>query len=165
MNPEQFRNDVAVPAALIRPRTSQRRWSSRIAGGVILIHALVFLAAGIIPAIQVDWSQEPAGVIFSDQALRAFQYLVLLVPFSALLAIAALLCLLHAHLGWTVAMLIESLILLLALQTYLSDPTGALVNRSLLYLLMLGAVLVVVYLNSPEGRLLLVRRTQTKVTG
>ena len=67
-------------------------------------------------------------------------------------------CLLRPQLGWHMAMLVQSGILLIALQVYLSDRNNILTRRPLLYLYMLGAILIIVFMNSPEGRLLLGQR-------
>jgi hypothetical protein len=80
-------------------------------------------------------------------------------PVIVALLIALLLVLVRPAVGWTVAQFIQTALLLIGVQLYFAD-----INETLLLppawrdLLMFGSILVVIYLNSPEGRLLLARR-------
>jgi hypothetical protein len=90
-------------------------------------------------------------------ALSAAHYLVIFGPLSFLAIAAALLVVLRPRQGWVFAMAVQCVVLFLSLEIYFIERDDNIVELPILYLMMLGAILIVVFLNSPEGRLLLVR--------
>jgi hypothetical protein len=153
-------NEVPAPQqiplpAFIRRRSQQYRWSRWITVVILLVQALFFLGASSFLLLTIDW--EPVDVFEEPPAaaLEQFQQAIVLLPFAFLILVSLAGCVVRPRLGWHMAMIVESLILLVALQVYLSDRNQVLTERPLLFLYMLGAILVVIFMNSPEGRLLL----------
>jgi len=153
-------SDVPAPQQLpmpgfIRRSNQQYRWSKWITLSILLIQTLFFLGAAAFLLLTLEWDmtsildEPPAAVL--DQ----FRQGVVLLPFALLILVSIIVCLVWPRAGWHMAMITESLILLVALQVYLSDRNQVLTERPLLFLYMLGAILVVIFMNSPEGRLLL----------
>ena len=97
-----------------------------------------------------------SAVIAQTNAFRAALTVLVLGPIIFTLLITVLLVLVRPALGWTVAQFIQTVLLLIGVQLYFADTDQALLLPALLRdFLMLGSILVVIYLNSPEGRLLL----------
>jgi hypothetical protein len=143
------------------PRGSQRRWSAQIAAAALAVQALVYLGAIVYVGVLVDWNLPLEELLALDAAYRAALTALALGPVVFALLITALLVLVRPALGWTVAQFIQTVLLLIGVQLYFADAAEALLPPSALRdFLMLGSILVVIYLNSPEGRLLLVRRLQ-----
>lgn len=145
---------IPLPA-FIRRSSQQYRWSRWITVVILLVQALFFLGAAAFLLLTLDWEMtsvfdEPPAAV--QEQLR--QGMVLL-PFAVLVLLSLVVCLIRPRAGWHMAMITESLILLVALQVYLSDRSQVLTERPLLFLYMLGAILIVIFMNSPEGRLLL----------
>lgn len=141
------------------PRGSQRRWSAQIAASALAVQALVYLGAILYAVLIVDWNLPTEELLLRDDAYSAALTILVLGPVVVVLLAAVLLVLVRPPLGWTVAQVVETVLLLVGVQLYFTDVEQALLlPLALRDFLLLGAILVVVYLNSPEGRLLLVRR-------
>ncbi|GIK72576.1 MAG: hypothetical protein BroJett021_15640 [Chloroflexota bacterium] len=145
---------IPLPA-LIHRSSQQYRWSRWITVVILLVQALFFLGASGFLLFTIDWDvvdvfEEPPAAV-----LEQFQQAIVLLPFAFLVLVSVVGCVVRPRFGWHMAMIVESLILLVALQVYLSDRNQVLTERPLLFLYMLGAILVVIFMNSPEGRLLL----------
>jgi hypothetical protein len=54
-------------------------------------------------------------------------------------------------------MALQCVVLFLSLEIYFIERGDDIVELPILYLMMVGSILIVIFLNSPEGRLLLVR--------
>ena len=115
----------------------------------------VFAGVATYNLLQIDWETDPNILLTSENVARFLEQAIVLIPFAALGLVCCVVCLIRPRLGWHMAMLAQSAILLIALQVYLSDRNAVLTRRPLLYLYILGAILIVVFMNSPEGRLLL----------
>jgi hypothetical protein len=138
------------------PRSnSQYRWSLGITVGILLLQVAVFAGVATYNLLQIDWQSDPNALLVSEEVARFLEQALVLIPFAALGLVCCGMCLIRPRLGWHMAMLAQSAILLIALQVYLSDRNAVLARRPLLYLYILGAILIVVFMNSPEGRLLL----------
>lgn len=125
---------------------------------ILAAQGIFFLLAATYLVIQVDWEQELADVTLSVTALRSSASSLLLAPSGLLLLLAAILVFVRPRTGWVLAMILQCIILFITLQVYFVDDSEQVIYRWLLYLIMLGAILVVIYFNAPEGRLLLARR-------
>ncbi len=139
---------------------SQRRWSAQIAAGALFVQALVYAAAVALRLLGVQW--EVTVDIFSlpEEAFLAAITAVILAPVIVAMLIAALLILVRPPLGWTVAQFIQTVLLLVGVQLYFTSGDPAMLLPVMWRdFLMLGSILIVIYLNSPEGRLLLARRS------
>lgn len=145
---------IPLPA-FIRRSSQQYRWSRWITLSILLLQALVFLGTSAFLLLTLEW--EMASVFDEPPAAvqEQFRQGVVLLPFALLVLLSIVVCLVRPRAGWHMAMITESLILLVALQVYLSDRNQVLAERPLLFLYMLGAILIVIFMNSPEGRLLL----------
>jgi NADH:ubiquinone oxidoreductase subunit 6 (subunit J) len=155
INPES----AAAETDRAAPRGSQRRWSAQIAASALAVQALVYLGAILYAVLIVDWTLPTEELLLRDDAYGAALTILVLGPVVVALLAAALLVLVRPPLGWTVAQVAETVLLLIGVQLYFTDVDQALLlPLALRDFLLLGAILVVVYLNSPEGRLLLVRR-------
>lgn len=148
---------IPLPAR-IKQSGNQFRWSLGITVVILLTQVAFFAAVAAYNLSLIDWGGDPAVVLASPETAIIFEQAVVLVPFVGLGLIAVIACLLRPRLGWHMAMLVQSSILLIALQVYLSDRNNVLTRRPLLYLYILGAILIIVFMNSPEGRLLLGQR-------
>lgn len=153
-------NDLPTPQQIplpdfIRRSSHQYRWSRWITVGVLLLQALVFAGTAAFLLWTIDW--EMASVLDEPPApvLVQMQQAVALFPFIALVLICIVVCLVRPRIGWHLGLLTESLILLVALQLYFYDRNHVLSERPLLFVYMLGAILIIIFMNSPEGRLLL----------
>lgn len=139
----------------IRRSSNQYRWSRWIALSSLLIQALVFLGSSVFLFATIDWELVSVLDDPPEAVLMQFTQAAVLIPFALLILLSIVVCLVRPRAGWHMAMITQSLILLVALQVYLSDRNQVLSERPLLFLYLLGAILVVVFMNSPEGRLLL----------
>ncbi|HRW48907.1 MAG TPA: hypothetical protein P5333_15425 [Caldilinea sp.] len=142
----------------IKRSDNQFRWSLGITVAALLIQVAFFSAVAAYNLSLIDWGGDPAVVLASPETAIIFEQAIVLLPFAGLGLVCVFACLLRPQLGWHMAMLVQSGILLIALQVYLSDRNNILTRRPLLYLYMLGAILIIVFMNSPEGRLLLGQR-------
>lgn len=150
----------SIPLVDDLPRivSGQGRWSAQLVAVLLLVQAAFLAGVVIYHLAQVNWSTEIGDATISTAEITAARYLALFSPLCLLLLAAAVLALLRRRSAWVFAMILQCIILLLCLQTWFADPTGAVIARPVLYLGMAGSILVVFYLNSPEGRLLLARR-------
>ncbi len=148
---------IPLPAFIKRSH-NRFRWSLGITVFVLLGQVVFFVGVAAYNLSLIDWSGDRAVALASPETAILFEQAIVLLPFAGLGFISIIACLLRPRLGWHMAMLAQSGILLIALQVYLSDRNNVLTQRPLLYLYMLGAILIVVFMNSPEGRLLLGQR-------
>jgi hypothetical protein len=154
MNEPPAPQQIPLPG-FIRRSNHQYRWSLWITAGVLLLQATVFAGTAAFLIWTIDWEmvsildEPPAPVMV--QMLQALA----LLPFVALVLLCVAVCLVRPRIGWHLGLLTESLILLVALQLYFYDRNQVLSERPLLFVYMLGAILIIVFMNSPEGRLLL----------
>ncbi|HQY91314.1 hypothetical protein [Caldilinea sp.] len=157
MNEPLAPQQIPLPS-FIRRSNQQYRWSLWITLAILLVQVLVFLGSSIYLFAVIDW--EMASILDDPPAavLVEFTQAAVLLPFALLILLCLVVCLARPRPGWHMAMIAESLILLVALQVYLSDRNQRLAERPLLFVYMLGAILVIVFMNSPEGRLLLGRK-------
>ncbi|MCS6826854.1 MAG: hypothetical protein NZ553_09595 [Caldilinea sp.] len=154
MNDAPAPQNIPLPG-FIRRSSHQHRWSMAITLTLLLLQVAIFWGVAVYLFTSVDWElvevlDEPPELVL-QQLTRA----VVLVPFGATLLLCALFCALWPRVGWHLAMIVESLILLVGLQVYLSDRDQLLTDRPWLYLHMFVAILAIMFMNSPEGKLLL----------
>lgn len=153
-------NELPAPQQIplpdfIRRSDQQYRWSRWITLSILLIQALFLLGVSAFLLATIEWEMIDVLKDPPPAVLEQFQQAVVLLPFALLVLLSAIVCLVHSRVGWHMAMITESLILLVALQVYLSDRNQVLTERPMLFIYMLGAILIVLFMNSPEGRLLL----------
>lgn len=154
MNETPAPQQIPLPG-FIRRSNHQYRWSLWITVGILLLQAAVFAGTAAFLIWTIDW--EMASILDeppADVLVQMLQALALL-PFVALVLICVVVCLVRPRIGWHLGLLTESLILLVALQLYFYDRNHVLSERPLLFVYMLGAILIIIFMNSPEGRLLL----------
>lgn len=150
------------PGAPLPPRSGgQRRWTAQLAGGVLAVQAAFFVGVLVWSLADDQWFSdlelELLNFRLTIAALGAAHYVVLFGPLALLAAIATLLVLLRPRPGWVSAMALQCVVLFLSLEIYFIERGDDIVELPILYLMMLGSILIVIFLNSPEGRLLLVR--------
>jgi hypothetical protein len=104
-----------------------------------------------------QWTLEVLRVTVTVAALAAAHYLLIFGPLALLVLIAILVVFVRPRAGWVFAMAVQCVILFLGLEIYFIERGDDVVELPILYLMLLGSILIVVFLNSPEGRLLLVR--------
>lgn len=142
-------------------RGDQRRWTVQLAASVLAFQAAFF--GGVLAwwLLRSEWithlELEVLTFRLTIAALASAHYLVIFGPLSLLAVAAILLVLLRPRQGWIFAMAVQCVVLFLSLELYFIERGDNIVELPILYLMMLGAILIVVFLNSPEGRLLLVR--------
>ena len=154
--PQPISEPQPIPEPDFIPRSNtQYRWSLGVTVGILLLQVAVFAGVATYNLLQIDWETDPNILLTSENVARFLEQAIVLIPFAALGLVCCVVCLIRPRLGWHMAMLAQSAILLIALQVYLSDRNAVLTRRPLLYLYILGAILIVVFMNSPEGRLLL----------
>jgi hypothetical protein len=153
-------NEMPAPQQIplpdfIRRSNHQYRWSRWITVGVLLLQAAVFTGTSVFLLWTIDW--QPTNVFNEppEMVLVQMQQAVALIPFIVLVLTCIVACLVRPRGGWHLGLLTESLILLVALQLYFYDRNHVLAERPLLFIYMLGAILIIIFMNSPEGRLLL----------
>ena len=160
-------SEAPVPQQLplptfIKRSDNQFRWSLGITVVILLMQVAFFSAVAAYNLSLIDWGGDPAVVLAAPETAIIFEQAIVLLPFAGLGLVCIFACLLRPRLGWHMAMLMQSGILLIALQVYLSDRNNILTRRPLLYLYILGAILIIVFMNSPEGRLLLGQRRRKR---
>jgi hypothetical protein len=147
----------------------QRRWTVQLASGVLGLQAAFFI--GIVAWFLfggsriTQWEMEVLEFKLTIAALWAAQYLLIFGPLSLLVLAAILLVWLRPRAGWVFAMALQCIVLFLALEIYFIERADDIVELPILYLMMLGGILIVIFLNSPEGRLLLVPTAPPAVSG
>lgn len=159
MNDVPATQQIPLPG-FIRHSSDQRRWSLWITVGMLLLQAFVFAGTALFLVVTIDWEMvnalEGAPASIALQVTQAGA----LAPFALLVLLCAIVCLVRPRAGWHAGLLAECLILLVTLQVYFYDRNEILSERPLLFVYMAGAILIVIFMNSPEGRLLLARRSE-----
>jgi hypothetical protein len=150
------------PAPQLQARSGgQRRWSAQLAAGVLALQALFFALVLSWSLLDSEWVTHLELDLLSFRltiaALAAAHYLVIFGPLTLLALAAIVLVLLRPRHGWVFAMALQCVVLFLSLEIYFIERGDDIVELPILYLMMVGSILIVVFLNSPEGRLLLVR--------
>jgi hypothetical protein len=149
------------PSQLPQRSGGQRRWTTQLAAGVLAMQAIFFIAVLLWSLLGSDLiahlELEVLSFRLTIAALAAAHYVVIFGPLSLLAIAAILLVLLRPRPGWVFAMAVQCIVLFLSLEIYFIEREDDIVELPILYLMMLGSILIVVFLNSPEGRLLLVR--------
>ena len=139
----------------------QRRWTVQLAAGVLAVQAAFFAGVLVWSLYDGHWftdlELELLNFRLTIAALSAAHYVVLFGPLALLAFAAALLVLLRPRGGWVFAMAVQCVVLFLGLEIYFIERGDDIVELPILYLMMLGSIMIVIFLNSPEGRLLLVR--------
>lgn len=158
---------AAKGAGPLPPRSgSQRRWTAQLAAAVLAVQAVFFLGVLIWSLADGHWladlELELLNFRLTIAALSAAHYVVIFAPLALLAIAAILLVLLRPRPGWVFAMALQCVVLFLSLEIYFIERGDDIVELPILYLMMLGSILIVVFLNSPEGRLLLVRTVPTR---
>lgn len=154
MNDAPTPQNIPLPG-FIRRSSHQHRWSLAITLALLLLQVAIFWGVAVYLFTSVDWGLVEALDEPPEMVLQQVTRALVLVPFGAVLLLCALVCALWPRAGWHLAMIAESLILLVGLQVYLSDREQILTDRPWLYFYMLIAILAIVFMNSPEGKLLL----------
>ncbi len=153
-------NSEAAPQ-LPQRSGNQRRWTTQLAAGVLAVQAAFFIGVLAWSLLGSDlirqWELELLSFRLKIAALAAAHYVVIFGPLSLLAIAAILFVLLRPRPGWVFAMAFQCVVLFLSLEIYFIERGDDIVELPILYLMMLGSILIVVFLNSPEGRLLLVR--------
>lgn len=144
------------------PRSGeQRRWSAQLAAGVLSLQAAFFGGVLAWSLLDTQWVTHLELDLLSFRltiaALASAHYLVIFGPLTLLAIAAIVLVLLRPRHGWVFAMALQCVVLFLSLEIYFIERGDDIVELPILYLMMVGSILIVVFLNSPEGRLLLVR--------
>lgn len=153
-------NETPTPQQLplpgfIRRGNHQYRWSLWITVSVLLLQAMVFAGTAAFLLATIDWEMASVFEEPPVAVLVQMQQALAILPFVALVLVCIIVCLVRPRAGWYLGLLTESLILLVALQLYVYDRNHVLSERPLLFVYMLGAILIIIFMNSPEGRLLL----------
>ncbi len=161
MHKDLLNNEFATRSEVLQVAGDQGRWSTRITAGVLIVQTLILAGIAVLLLSQIDWTLDAADAGFSENVLQTSGFLLFAVPIGLILIVSAVLCLMLPSIGWIAAMVIQCVILFLALAAYFIERLNITGRPWLLFVLMLSAILVVAFLNSPEGRLLLVHRAQT----
>lgn len=139
----------------------QRRWTAQLAAGVLALQALFFAGVLVWSVWGSEWithlELELLTFRLTIAALADAHYIVIFTPLTLLVIAAIIFVLLRPRGGWVFAMAIQCVVLFLGLEIYFIERGEDIVELPILYLMMLGSILIVIFLNSPEGRLLLVR--------
>jgi hypothetical protein len=142
-------------------RGDQRRWTVQLAATVLGLQATFFLGvlawAMLRGSWVTQWTLDVLRVSVTVAALAAAHYLLIFGPLALLVLAAILMIFLRPRAGWVFAMAVQCIILFLGLEIYFIERGDDVVELPILYLMLLGSILIVVFLNSPEGRLLLAR--------
>ena len=144
------------------PRTGmQRRWTAQLAASVLGLQAVFFLGVLLWAMLRgswvTQWTPDVLRVAVTVAALAAAHYLLIFGPLALLVLVSILLVFVRPRAGWVFAMAVQCVILFLGLEIYFIERGDDVVELPIPYLMLLGSILIVVFLNSPEGRLLLAR--------
>lgn len=104
-----------------------------------------------------QWTLAVLKLSISVAALAAAHYLLIFGPLALLVLAAIVIIFVRPRAGWVFAMAVQCIVLFLGLEIYFIERGDDIIELPILYLMLLGSILLVVFLNSPEGRLLLVR--------
>jgi hypothetical protein len=140
----------------------QRRWSAQLAAAVLSLQAAFFALVLAWSLLGSEWvthflELDLLNFRLTIAALASAHYLVIFGPLTLLALAAIVLVLLRPRPGWVFAMALQCVVLFLSLEIYFIERGDDIVELPILYLMMVGSILIVVFLNSPEGRLLLAR--------
>ena len=144
------------------PRSgAQRRWTVQLAATVLGLQAAFFVGVLLWAMLRGSWMTEWTLAVLklsiSVAALAAAHYLLIFGPLALLVLAAIVVIFVRPRAGWVFAMAVQCIVLFLGLEIYFIERGDDIVELPILYLMLLGSILIVVFLNSPEGRLLLVR--------
>jgi hypothetical protein len=150
------------PPGQAQPRSgTQRRWTVQLAATVLGLQAAFFVGVMAWAMLRggwvTEWKLSVLQVSISVAALAAAHYLLIFGPLALLVLASILVIFLRSRAGWVFAMAVQCIVLFLGLEIYFIERGDDVVELPILYLMLLGSILIVVFLNSPEGRLLLVR--------
>ena len=141
------------PPAAPRARRTTLGWSVRVLALLLVAQALGLLSIVLVESQMVDWeglmALPPSRQELIEQVSAALALAVVLAPVALLSLLAAFGLLLGWRTGWVLGMLAQTLTLTLCLGLYVFERTV------LIYPLMLISILLVLYLNTDEVRLIL----------
>ncbi len=141
-------SDHTVPVTEVSADAKARRWTLRVIALLLVVQAMLLIGISAVVVSRVDWEQELSDVMVSLPVLD----IVLLVALLGPVAIFELFTALRMWLGsggtWLRAMVIQGLLLIFALSSYVGNR-----REDFIYLLMLSCIIIVLYLNTNDVRL------------
>lgn len=136
-----------VPDTTTELSARVRKWSVRATSALLLIQAFILLGATARLGSGIDWQAEVEDVMFSAAAINIVAFACSFVPLAVLTLLVVVGILLRRRAAWIVAMVIQGLVLAATLLIYFDG------YRPLeLYIIMLYAIVVVLYLNTGDVR-------------
>ncbi len=124
-----------------------RSWSIRVIVLLLLLQAIGLVSISISKSAQINWQQAIRAASLSAQAVDAVFISGIFIPLAILAVLAAFGMLWVFRIGWLLTMLVQAVILLICLVLYFHQ------KPAFVYPLMLSCIILVLYLNSFEVRL------------
>lgn len=147
----------------------QRRWTVQLAATVLGLQTAFFVAvlawAMLRESWLSDWTPGVLPLTLSVAALASAHYVLIFGPLLLLGLASIIVVFARPRAGWVFAMAVQCIVLFIGLAIYFVERADDVVELPVLYLTLLGSILIVVFLNSPEGRLLLVRTVPASISG
>jgi len=141
-------NDRILLAADVPAEAKVRRWTLRVIALFLVVQAMLLLGICTVVISRTDWAQELEDVMISLTALDAILLVALLGPLAAFELLTALGMWLGRGSLWLRAMVLQGILLIFCLSSYVAQRREAFV-----YLLMLTCIIIVLYLNTNDVRL------------
>ncbi len=141
-------NDRILLAADVPAEAKARRWTLRVIALLLVIQATLLIGISAVVISRIDWAQELEDVMLSLTALDTILLVALLGPLAVFELVTALGMWLGGGSLWLRAMVIQGILLIFCLSSYVAQRREAFV-----YLLMLTCIIIVLYLNTNDVRL------------
>jgi hypothetical protein len=141
-------NDRTLLAADVPVEAKARRWTLRVIAQLLVVQAMLLIGICAVVISRIDWDQELEDLMLSLAALDTILLVALLGPLAVFELVAALGMWLGGRGAWLRAMIIQGILLIFCLSSYVAQR-----RETFIYLLMLTCIIIVLYLNTNDVRL------------
>lgn len=131
-----------------------RRWTIRVISLLLCVQAGLLGATALSFWVSVDWQEELEDVMPSVRALDILFLGGFLIPVAVVEAITAAQLWMAMRGAWLRAMIVQGILLIFCLSSYVSRS-----DQPFIYIFMLTAIVIVLYLNTNDVRLAFTTRS------
>ena len=149
-------HDLFAPEAQYRGPVNlkARRWTLRVISLLLCVQAGLLGATALSFWISVDWQRELEDVMPSVRALDILFLGGFLIPLALVEIVTAAQLWLAQRGAWLRAMVVQGILLIFCLSSYMSRS-----DQPFIYIFMLTAIVIVLYLNTNDVRLAFTTRS------
>lgn len=153
MQPERIRDELTAdlaPEVQFRGPVDlkARRWTIRVISLLLMVQAGLLGATALSFGLSVDWQEELEDVMPSVRALDILFLGGFLIPLALVELMTAFQLWFAQRGAWLRAMIVQGILLIFCLSSYVSRT-----DQPFIYIFMLTAIVIVLYLNTNDVRL------------